>query len=298
MMNKRYIIDKLGAFLYQGPSWEVNPKLWRGGHADAPWRTGIAAFCYPEHRKKFLEFIKSCDNNGKFWRHPEHTKDDFSRDQYIMSVSALAIYEPESLEKFFKPKLKLSKRFNISPSLYFWRKLLSAKNKYAIKLHRFLYTITSLINLNLNYFGWFLHRTLKFPKFLQKYIKTGKLRPPYFAFHLHSWMFFTAHKTGKIDMNGLLGKESIKQMEFLNKKVDSRNYLMELLLTNKSNTQEPYISFPHKNITNFMWQNLVPWTRMSDHVRKKNRYENIFFNTMENEDYYFSYDILSSEIFN
>lgn len=112
------------------------------GRGDALYRTSLAYIAYGDLKLK--EDIMSCfrafnmmnrrDNElVQGARAPfRYCEDDFSRDQYIMAMSALYIRGDYDEVKWIADRIpfRLSRRFKMTPTLYYWTKSLSNSNNY------------------------------------------------------------------------------------------------------------------------------------------------------------------------
>lgn len=141
--------------------WDANLKyMAQKGHADKGrgdglYRTSLAYIAYGDSILKdsilssFREFTMINKRHRTLLqgaRAPfRHSEDDFSRDQYILAISALYIRGDYEEVKNIASKIpyRLSRRFRMTPTLWFWTKYLQGKNK---KLNLVLYRTFEFIS--------------------------------------------------------------------------------------------------------------------------------------------------------
>lgn len=111
------------------------------GEGDALWRTGVAYIAYKAPQLK--EGILSCYrkftmiNKKKYWYQAArcndgYREDDVSRDQTIMSIASLKVNgdEEELKEIALHLPYRLSRRFKMGPTMWFWLRAISGKGKF------------------------------------------------------------------------------------------------------------------------------------------------------------------------
>ena len=141
---------------FQG--WKQDDK----GTTDSLWRTGIAHICYPENhsiKSGLLEAFR-LRPDGKFQAcrcNPMLGEHDVSRDQVIMSMSALKINSTSPISKIILKKIarglpyKLSNRYNMTPNLWLWLRGITG-NPIADYLNQIYMIIELIISVSLNKF--------------------------------------------------------------------------------------------------------------------------------------------------
>lgn len=231
-------IDKYNRLIDLGPKWK-SKKDRRPLLADNIWRTALGCFAYPDDRPQLMEGLNSCLKNGNYWRHPDWSSDNFSRDQYIMLIAAQYFF---GNPKKFPPKIKLSKRYFSGLGVWSWWKYLTSGKKIFDRL----FVILTTLNLFVYRVRWYLHDLIKTPP------------PEFFGFHLMCWQYYCYnHKRGAVN-------EKLKDnmSEFLldceyrvSGNVWQINDLLDRLLGSPSYTDKSTI----KRVSGFPWQNLVPW---------------------------------------
>jgi len=125
---------------------------------DALWRTGISYIAYKEPIMKegILECYRKYNmiNKGdKYWYQAmrctgRYREDDVSRDQTIMSLSALAINGDMDEFKNIVAHLPytLSRRFKMTPGMWLWLKAVATKKKFYVILFGIFLTIEHLVS--------------------------------------------------------------------------------------------------------------------------------------------------------
>jgi len=146
--NYCYIEEKM--MLGTNHGWEPDGD---GGKGDALWRTGWAYITYGE--KILKEGILNCftdeiDKKGKKYiqghRFPGQGEDNFSRDQLISGLAALYVNGDYDEVKRIRKGLKwrISKKFRLTPGLWFWMMSISTKQPFSF-LYSVLFCITHFI---------------------------------------------------------------------------------------------------------------------------------------------------------
>lgn len=124
-----------------------------GCRRDALWRTSLAWLCYPDEEWPKMG-IKNCEEEGRYFRHPEVSDEDTSRDQVIMMTVAYLLNEGYIPELTYR----ISEKFTMSTAWMWYLALWG--NKWAGRLFK----LCSLFDV------WFM---------------------PRYAQHLWSWMVYT-----------------------------------------------------------------------------------------------------------
>jgi hypothetical protein len=272
---KRYFIDDFDRLCFRSPAWETDINKVEIGKADSVWRTALACFAYPEKRKKFIDSIMLAKENGKYKRHPNWEKDDFSRDQWVMAACALYIFDKEKFLEW-KPKLKLSKRFFITIDMYAWYMFLKTKSKFWF----FIYEKFTLFQLATYFKRWNLS--------ISKYDK--RVLPEYYGFHLLCWMYYCIRKSKPEVKNSKLHRKINEFLDLTNGKVEDRNILLNSLIN--GNMYDIYDESKIIRSSGFMWQNLVPWHNLLLNS-SQHKYTNQYFIELEEDDLCFTKDILN-----
>lgn len=136
------------------------------GKGDGLYRTSLAYIAYGDKVLKesilssFREFTminKSHRNCVQGARAPfRHREDDFSRDQYILAISALYLRgdHNEVLDITSKIPYRLSRRFRMTPTLWCWTKYLQGKNKtFNLVMYRTLELLSQLFIIPISKLG-------------------------------------------------------------------------------------------------------------------------------------------------
>lgn len=275
-VEKRWVFDdKYGRRVSMRPNWEVDPAKRKLATADNVWNTAMAAIAYPSKRKKYMESLDTCYENGKYTRHPKHPRDDFSRDQYIMLIVANFLFGDISK---FPPKFRLSKRFFNSPNIYFWWKYL----KTGSSIFKWLFELTLKTTILTYYLRWFVYENI-----------TKKLPiPEFYAFHLMCWQYFTYREKSKKNYNIKLFNLLFDYLIYCERKTKGSNDLLFSLLTGIK-SEDAVINTP--NVKGFIWQNLINWQDFKFNTGE-HEYTNAYFIKLDKERS-IAKDILDAEIF-
>lgn len=233
------------------------------GEYDSLWRTSLGAITYKD--KELIQSIFDCFRkfrmiNKKGYKYQasryknRYQEDDVSRDQVILAFSAMSYLNNNKLLTNKQSKLrfdilshipyKLSRRFNMSPTMYFWVKSQYKNNK----IYSFLYGLFHFIELllvvpinkliriivnihgnlsqdeHINRISYNYFNKIKLQKW--KRIIYG-LKTPGYAFHLASWMSYTIKNPFTKLINKLLIWE-----------VENSNLLIRLLSKDKIKKDE------------------------------------------------------------
>lgn len=193
---------------------------------DNLWRTSIAYIAYTDSAMKdgMLRCTKWISpNHVQYYRSFEQTDMDVSRDQVIMFLSAMAL-SGEDVSKYIKAtKLRLSKRFNVSVTMWLWMKAL-AGNKFAQKMYFFIQIPKAKMYLLWNKSG------------------ISNFKFPAYANHLLAWQIYTLNDDTKY-------QKSLSDLVM--KMADEDNYLIRLLLDLPVSKEQVENVKP---TTDFKWQ--------------------------------------------
>ena len=243
------------------------------GEGDALWRTGLAYITWkkPLMLEGILECYREFGGNSHFkkkrYQAMRHTgrvgEDDVSRDQVIMSLSALKVNKNlnELSEISSKLPYRLSRKFRMTPDMWAWKQTFT-KTK-AVKFYTNLFCILNFLEkvvaLNFNMFiakvcGL---KRVKNNEYTSRYHYNKKdnwnwfqkkLMLAYYsgyAFHLSCWQIYTLPK----NYNPWTKKILLKIMRWY---CEDENYLLRLLLGDKSITWEQVESYESRE--NFRWE--------------------------------------------
>lgn len=161
--------------------WEGNPAI-----GDSLFRTALLYLCEPELR--YADAIDSCFYQGYAFRHPSYKEwgmypppegfyNTCSRDQVIMAF--VAIFLNNGAKALPKLRRKFSDKFRQTPDMVWWIKALKGS-----KFHAWLFCTAKRITLPVlfawNDLWWKVSKKIYW-----------KVRYPYYALHLGSWMLYT-----------------------------------------------------------------------------------------------------------
>ena len=270
--------DSLGRLLVMGPPWEVDPKKREIKYGDNVWRTalyGIAQYfklkkARSESKRAYNSYalmkakkaVLSCYENGKYSRHPDHDKDDFSRDQFVMANVFLSIIG----EQLLPFKWRLSKRYFSTIDLWLWYKVID-RAEFS-KTWFSLYSIITKISIKLYMLRWWLFDNVWGSK--------NTMRPEYYAFHLMSWQFFAITEKWDINKKYSVQESLVKYLDYTNKRAKGRNGLIEMLLLRDI---EHATRLNHGNISGFPFQNMLPWQNIQ--LKSHHEYSSAYFIALE-----------------
>ena len=231
------------------------------GEGDALWRTGLAYITWKEEAMK--EGILSCYRlvpvghhfKKPFYQAMRHSgrwcEDDVTRDQVIMSLAALKVNKDfvDIDEIAIKLPYKLSRKYNMTPDMWFWVKTLTCTKRLKLytNLCCFFQIIEKFIAFGLNKIiakvCGFKRDKVKNNDYTSRVhydLKEGwnsfqtKLAKAYyqgFAFHLACWQIYTLPKSQNTFLRRVLTKMMLNYCE-------KENYLCRILLGDKSVTWE------------------------------------------------------------
>lgn len=237
--DQRFIFDKENKMIYEIiPAWvnykyDFKNELYPEKH-NALHRTSLALIAYKD--KELLEGVKDCFRKfgminypkNKYWYqacrcNPRMWEDDVSRDQIIMALTALHITDKDSAKEIAGHlPFKLSRRFNMVPSMYFWVKYLHSEKKIHLNLFSFTFFIETLFSFIFSFIGIFLN--------IKQLIYHS------YALHLSAWQLYILPGN---KLNRLIQKMLLKIL----KDRDEKNYLVRKLLGDKKITRAHFNSY-------------------------------------------------------
>lgn len=224
-------------------------------YGDDCWRAALADITYknPETFKSLISHF----NGKKLLRSLREHKDNCSRDQLIMFLTALTIRDPQ-FGKYYASKLKkwrISKRYTMTPSLYFWVKFISEPTQKNADLFFNLFKLEIIPTLwyskkILNYYNVPTqinekeHFAVRYKGIKHLLISTTY---PSFAIHLTSWQLYIVDKLGFEVPKSIKDNLVLFIKEFL-----PQNYLCLKLLGEDIDLTKVHENFqPHND---FWWQ--------------------------------------------
>lgn len=275
--NRFNVVDGIVSELL--PIWEEYSKC-SYEYGDDCWRAALSDITYknPETYKALISHF----DGKKLRRSLRENKDNCSRDQLIMFLTALTIRDPK-LGKYYASKLKkwrISKRYTVTPSLYFWINFITNPTQKNANLFfkTFYIELTPIL--------WYSRKILNYYK-VPKYINEKEHLPvrfkgikhllisttyPSFAVHLTSWQLYIVRLLGFKIPNYLLDNLTSFIKEFL-----PQNYLCLKLLGENIDLVEIYKNFqPHND---FWWQR----GSLSDIYMRELNLEESKFNTIDKD---------------
>ena len=281
MLNKDYEINSKqlfwkfrpedGLFYHSKYPWErsdIHFKEFRGEY-DALFRSGLAYIAYGDEDIKrgilkcFRPYIIGED------RKIEHTKyqasrasnrfgeDDVSRDQIILALSALEFNGDieEVQELCNRLSFRVSKRFLMTPTMWFWVKYLGTREQKWKNAFAFMQTLEHLIQIPMTKFlRWITGATkqisLPHNKHSKLPYKEGKrlklyttIGYPEYGLHFAAWQYYV------VPFEGLLGKLNRRLMRW---QMEDNNLLLRILLRGREVDINEFESIEPTNT--FIWQ--------------------------------------------
>ena len=261
-----------GLFYHKKYPWErgdIHFKEFRG-EFDTLWRSGLGYIAYGDQSTKegilkcFRPYIIGEDRrldrtmyqasraSGRFG------EDDVSRDQVIMALSALEFNGDVEEVKEITNRLsfRLSRRFLMTPTMWFWVKYLATRKDVWRHLFIFMQTLEIAIQVPFTKFLRFItgatkpiplphdqHSKLPYKKgFRFKLYKL--LGYPEYALHFSSWQMYV------VPSDTLLGKLCKRLMRW---QMQDHNLLLRILLNDKNTVTEDEINDVVPTNT-FIWQ--------------------------------------------
>lgn len=260
-----------GLFYHKKYPWEhgdTHFKEFRGEY-DTLFRSALAYIAYRDEDIKrgilgcFRPYIIGED------RKIEHTKyqasrasnrfgeDDVSRDQIILALSALQVNGDieEVREICNRLSFRVSKRFLMTPTMWFWVKYLGTGKKSWHSAFAFMQTLEHLIQIPMTKFlRWITGATKPIPIPHNKHsnlpYKKGwrfklytTIGYPEYGLHFAAWQYYAA------PFGGILGKLNRGLMKW---QMEDSNLLLRILLNGKPVTQEEIEAIEPTNT--FIWQ--------------------------------------------
>lgn len=280
MLNKNYEINRKqlhwkfrpedGLFYRTQPPWEHwDPyfKEWRVEY-DALWRSGLGYIAYRDEETKqglincFRPYIIGEDRN------PEKTmyqasrasnrfgEDDVSRDQIILALSALEHNGDIDEVKEITSRLgfRLSRRFLMTPTMWFWVKYLATRKKGWKNAFAFMQTLEHAIQIPLTKFlRWLAGATKPIPLPHDQHTKLPykdgfrlklykAIGYPEYGLHFAAWQQYV------VPFGGILGKLNKKLIRW---QMEDSNLLLRLLVGEEVSQTEIE---EFKPTSTFMWQ--------------------------------------------
>jgi len=281
MLNKDYNINSKqlfwkfraedGLFYHKKYPWERNDlefKEFRGEY-DTLFRSALAYIAYGDEDIKkgilscFRPYIIGEDRDISKTKYQASRssnrfgEDDVSRDQIILALAALEYNGDIDEVKEITNRLsfRVSKRFLMTPTMWFWVKYLGTRKQSWKNAFAFMQTLEHFINITLTKGLRFLagatksipiphdqHSKLPYKDgFRLKLYKA--LGYPEYGLHFAAWQYYV------VPFGGLLGKINKSLMRW---QAQDKNLLFRELLDGKPVTQEEIDNF--KSTNTFIWQ--------------------------------------------
>jgi hypothetical protein len=245
------------------------------GEGDCLWRTGLAYIAWKEPLMK--EGILECYRYvpaGPHFRKPfyqasrhtgRHDEDDVTRDQVLMSLSALHVngdYE-ELAEISSKLPYRLSRKYKQTPDMWAWKQTFTNTKfkRFYVNMSCFFGILEKSVAFGLNLIiakiNGYKRNSIKNNDYTSRVHYNIKQKHnwfqkqlamayyPGFAFHLACWQFYTLPK----DYNTIL-KRILRKLMF--KYCEKENYLCRILLGDKTVTWEEVENYEARE--GFRWQ--------------------------------------------
>ena len=260
-----------GLFCHPKYPWERNDihfKQFRGEY-DTLWRSGLGYIAYGDEQTK--KGIIDCFRPYIIGESRDHSKykyqasrasnrfgeDDVSRDQVIMALAALEFNgDIEELQEIAgRLPFRLSRRFLMTPTMWFWVKYLATRKRGWKWAFAFMQTLEHSINIPLTKFLRFLagatkpiplphdqHSKLPYKEGWR--LKLYKLLGyPEYGLHFAAWQYYV------VPFGGILGKWNLKLMRW---QMEDNNLLLRTMLKGRSVSMDELDDFEPTNT--FMWQ--------------------------------------------
>jgi len=260
-----------GLFYHSKYPWERNDihfKQFRGEY-DTLWRSGLGYIAYGDEQTK--KGIIDCFRPYIIGEHRDISKvkyqasrasnrfgeDDVSRDQVIMALSALEFNgDIEELQEIAdRLPFRLSRRFLMTPTMWFWVKYLATRKKGWRNAFAFMQTLEHSINIPVTKFLRFLagankpislphdqHSELPYKQGWR--LKLYKLLGyPEYGLHFAAWQYYV------VPFGGILGKWNLKLMRW---QMEDNNLLLRAMLKGREVSMNEVDEFRPTNT--FMWQ--------------------------------------------
>ena len=281
MLNKDYDLNRKqlhwkfrpddGLFYKPKPPWEHHDNHFKEFRVeyDSLWRSGLAYIAYGD--KDIRQGILNCFRPYIIGedRDPSKTmyqasrasnrfgEDDVSRDQIILALSSLEFNDDteEVMEICSKLPFRLSRRFLMTPTMWFWVKYLATRKQGWKNAFAFMQTLEHLIQIPLTKFlRWISGATKPIPLPHNQHTKLPykegwrwkiyqTIGYPEYGLHFAAWQYYT------VPFYGVLGKLNRWLMKW---QMEDSNLLLRLLLGGKDLTISEVKHFKPTNT--FMWQ--------------------------------------------
>jgi hypothetical protein len=284
-----------GLFYHKKYPWERNDihfKQFRGEY-DTLWRSGLGYIAYGDEKTK--QGIVDCFRPYIIGESRDHSKykyqaarasnrfgeDDVSRDQVIMALAALEFNgDIEEVQEIAgRLSFRLSRRFLMTPTMWFWVKYLATRENKWKRRFAFMQTLEHTINIPLTKFLRFLagatkpislphdqHTELPYKKGWR--LKLYKLLGyPEYGLHFAAWQYYVA------PYGGFLGKWNLKLMRW---QMEDNNLLLRTMLKGREVSMNEVDMFKPTNT--FIWQRRSDVTTAWIYELKEEEYE---FNNLE-----------------
>ena len=260
-----------GLFYHTKYPWEHKDSYFKEfrGEFDTLWRSGLGYIAYGDEDTKkgiidcFRPYIigEQRDPSKTMYQASRASnrfgEDDVSRDQIILALSALEFNGDIEEVKEITGRLsfRLSRRFLMTPTMWFWVKYLATRKKGWKNAFAFMLTLEHLINIPLTKVLRRLagatkeielphdqHSDLPYKKGLRLSLyKT--LGYPEYGLHFAAWQQYV------VPFEGLLGRLNKSLMRW---QMQDSNLLLRMLLDGRKVDQEEIDAFKPTNT--FMWQ--------------------------------------------
>lgn len=248
--------------------WDEEFQEWRVEY-DALWRSGLAYIAYGDNDIK--QGILNCFRPYIIGEHrdPKKTKyqasrasnrfgeDDVSRDQIILALTSLEFNGDIDEVKEITSKLsfRLSRRFLMTPTMWFWVKYLATRKQGWKNAFAFMQTLEHSINIPITkLLRWFsgANKEIALPhnQFTELPYKDGKriklyktLGYPEYGLHFAAWQYYV------VPFEGILGRINKGLMKW---QMQDSNLLLRILLDGDKVSDREIEDF--KSTNTFMWQ--------------------------------------------
>ena len=260
-----------GLFYHPKYPWERGDTHFKEfrGEFDTLWRSGLAYIAYGDEDIKkgiiscFRPYIIGEQRDASKTKYQASRasnrfgEDDVSRDQVIMALASLEYNgDIEEVQEIAgKLPFRLSRRFLMTPTVYFWVKYLATREKKWKNRFAFMQTLELAIQIPYTKFLRWLagatkpiplphdqHSKLPYRKGL-RYNLYKLIGYPEYGLHFSAWQVYT------VPFGGLMGKLCKSLMRW---QMEDSNLLLRLLLDGKPVTEEEIKAFTPTNT--FMWQ--------------------------------------------
>lgn len=307
MLNKDYDLNRKqlhwkfrpddGLFYKPKPPWEHHDSYFKEFRVeyDSLWRSGLAYIAYGDRDIK--EGILNCFRPYIIGEKRDSSKikyqasrasnrfgeDDVSRDQVILALSSLEFNGDikEVIEICNKLPFRLSRRFLMTPTMWFWVKYLGTRKQGWKNAFAFMQTFEHLIQIPLTKFlRWISGATKPIPLPHNQHTKLPykegwrwkiyqTIGYPEYGLHFAAWQYYT------VPFGGILGKLNRRLMKW---QMQDSNLLLRLLLGGKDLTISEVKHFKPTNT--FMWQRRTDVRTAWIYELKPEEYE---FNNLEKD---------------